>query len=153
MGSIHKQVWNANWGFLCLKSLFDHILVNTCKMYDLQKLKCPVSSYNATFLCCISMHSLSFLWTVSHKLTCTTATGTSWSTFIYICRYRYSTPNLQASALLLPKGRCVSDEGDVELGRYRGEGFGEIWSRSFRVHPYLFACHLQDNLQMQKTNK
>lgn len=68
---------------------------------------------------------------------------------VYICRYSLS--NLQASALLLPKGHCVSDERDVELGRY-WRGFGEIWSRSFRVQPYFFTCHRQDNLQKTNTN-
>lgn len=85
----------------------------------------------------------------------------SWATFVYIntCiyRYRYNIPNLQASALLLPKGRCVSDERDVELGRHRGEGFGEIWSRSFCVHPYfslattrtICTCSKQISLKAQ----
>lgn len=62
-------------------------------------------------------------------------------------------PNLQASALLLPEGCCVSDERDVALGTHQGQDFGVIWSRSFWVHPYLFTCRLQDNLQMQYTKK
>lgn len=44
--------------------------------------------------------------------------------YIYILYIDISFLTSRPSALPLPKGRCVSDEGDVELGRYRGGGFG-----------------------------